>query len=77
MVSVIQTFGVKRMTKSEKREIRQKWIETLGGFDGGPGPTEKYKHKIMVDCIEGLEDSINANSRDNAVSLREYKHIFI
>ena len=51
------------MDIKEKRVRRQKWIETLGGFDGGPGPTEKYKNKILVDCIEDLEDSINQNSK--------------
>lgn len=54
------------MEKEEKRAQRQKWIETLGGFDGGLGPTEKYKNKILVDCIEDLEDSINANSKESS-----------
>jgi len=54
------------MNKIEKRAKRQEWIETLGGISGGPGPTEKYKNKILVDCIEDLEDSINANSQESS-----------
>ena len=54
------------MNKKEKRAQRQKRIETLGGLDGGPGPTEKYKHRILADFIEDLEDSINFNSQESS-----------
>ena len=48
------------------REERFNKIETLGGFDGGPGPTEKYKALIYTSLIEDLEDSINKNSTQNS-----------
>ena len=50
----------------QNKEPIDKLIEELSGYEGGPGPTEATKAKILSSCTKGLISAIDHNSKESS-----------